>query len=58
MVRIDLKGIAKVTAKGRVYWYAWRGGPRLSGEPGTAEFVASYKGAQFRNDVAYPRQGS
>jgi len=45
MVRIDLKGIAKVTAKGRVYWYAWRGGPRLSGEPGTPEFVASYKEA-------------
>ena len=29
----------------RVYWYAWRGGPRLEGEPGTAEFVASYNAA-------------
>ncbi|KGT77325.1 integrase [Bradyrhizobium japonicum] len=45
MVRIDLKGIAKVTAKGRVYWYAWRGGPRLSGEPGSPRFVASYNEA-------------
>jgi integrase len=45
MVRINLKGIAKVTAKGRTYWYAWRGGPRLRGGPGTAEFVASYREA-------------
>jgi integrase len=45
MVRVDLKGIAKVTAKGRTYWYAWRGGPRLSGEPGSPEFIASYNEA-------------
>jgi integrase len=42
MVRIDLKGIAKVRAKGRTYHYAWRGGPRLEGEPGSPEFIASY----------------
>ncbi|RXG84285.1 site-specific integrase [Bradyrhizobium vignae] len=42
MVKIDLKGIAKVNSKGHTYWYAWRGGPRLRGEPGTPEFVASY----------------
>jgi integrase len=45
MVRVNLKGIAKVTAKGRTYWYAWRGGPRLYGEPGSPEFVASYREA-------------
>jgi integrase len=45
MVKINLTGIAKVTAKGRVYWYAWRGGPRLRGEPGSPEFVASYNEA-------------
>jgi integrase len=45
MVRVDLKGIAKVTAKGRTYWYAWRGGPRLNGEPGSPEFIASYNEA-------------
>src|SRR5262245_31957715 len=44
-MRVELKGIAKATAKGRTYWYAWRGGPRLSGQPGTPEFVASYNGA-------------
>jgi integrase len=42
MVRIELKGLAKVRAKGRTYWYAWRGGPRLRGEPGDSEFIASY----------------
>jgi integrase len=45
IVRISLKGIARVTAKGRTYWYAWRGGPRLRGEPGSPEFVASYREA-------------
>ena len=38
MVKIDLKGIAKVTAKGHPYYYAWRGGPRLRGEPGDTGF--------------------
>ena len=42
MVTVKLKGVAKVTAKGRSYWYAWRGGPRLVGEPGSPEFHASY----------------
>jgi integrase len=45
MVKVNLKGVAKVTAKGRTYWYAWRGGPRLRGEPGSAEFIASYNEA-------------
>jgi integrase len=40
-----VKGIAKVTAKGHTYYYAWRGGPRLRGEPGSPEFIASYKEA-------------
>jgi integrase len=42
MVKVDLKGIAKATAKGRTYYYAWRGGPRLVGEPGSPEFMRSY----------------
>lgn len=45
MVKVDLKGIAKVNSKGRDYWYAWRGGPRLKGEPGTPEFIASFNEA-------------
>jgi integrase len=45
MVRVNLKGVAKATAKGRTYWYAWRGGPRLRGEPGSPEFISSYREA-------------
>ena len=44
-MRVHLKGIVKIKAKGRTYFYAWRGGPRLKGEPGTPEFVASYNAA-------------
>jgi integrase len=45
MVKVDLKGVAKATAKGRTYYYAWRGGPRLRGEPGSPEFLDSYQAA-------------
>jgi integrase len=44
-VKVDLKGIAKTTSKGRAYCYAWRGGPRLRGKSGTPEFTASYNEA-------------
>ncbi|UVK54901.1 tyrosine-type recombinase/integrase [Mesorhizobium sp. AR02] len=45
MVTLELKGLHRVRAKGRVYWYAWRGGPRLKGTPGSPEFLASYNEA-------------
>ncbi len=45
MVTLELKGLHRVRAKGKIYWYAWRGGPRLAGEPGTPEFIASYNEA-------------
>jgi integrase len=49
-VRIRLKGInskRKRLADGtfRTYYWAWKGGPPLTGEPGTPEFVASYNKA-------------
>jgi integrase len=49
-VRVKLKGIASATKKlsdgTRVkYYWAWRGGPRLEGKPGTPEFIASYNQA-------------
>jgi integrase len=49
-MRIRLRGINSVTktlADGtrQTYWYAWKGGPPLRGEPGTPEFVASYNAA-------------
>jgi len=49
-MHVRLKGINSYTAKladgtTRTYWYAWKGGPRLHGEPGTPEFIASYNEA-------------
>lgn len=42
MVKIDIKGVHKLNVKGRTYYYAWRGGPRLQGEPGSPEFFRNY----------------
>ena len=52
-MRILLKGINSYTARladgtTKTYWYAWKGGPRLQGEPGTPEFIASYNEAAAR----------
>jgi integrase len=52
-MRVRLKGInftTKRLADGRrvTYWFAWRNGPRLRGEPGTPEFIASYNEAVAR----------
>lgn len=43
---IKLKGVHKARSKGHTYYYAWRGGPRLLGEPNSPEFIASYHTAQ------------
>jgi integrase len=45
MVKVELKGVHKLKIKGRTYYYAWRGGPRVHGEVGTPEFMASYNEA-------------
>lgn len=42
MVTVQLRGVHVVKAKGREYHYAWRGGPRLQGVPGSPEYIASY----------------
>lgn len=57
-MRVRIKGInskRKRLADGsvKVYYYAWKGGPALVGEPGTPEFVASYNEACARK-VAVP----
>ena len=49
-MRLRLKGINSITKRladgtARTYWYAWKGGPPLRGEPGTPEFIASYNAA-------------
>lgn len=50
MTRVRLKGlnsIRKRLADGSTatYWYAWKGGPRLPGAPGSPEFVAAFVAA-------------
>jgi integrase len=55
-MRVRLKGINSITKRladgtRRTYWYAWKGGPPLGGEPGTPEFVASYNEAVARKVV-------
>ena len=57
-MRLRLKGINFATKKlaageRKTYWYAWRGGPLLPGEPGSAEFIAAYNEAIARK-VAPP----
>jgi integrase len=37
--QVKIKGLFRATSKGRVYWYAWRGGPRIYSEPGTDAFL-------------------
>ena len=49
-MRIKLTGInskRKRLADGsfKTYYWAWKGGPPLRGEPGTPEFIASYNAA-------------
>jgi integrase len=46
-MRIRLKGLNSITkpladGTSKTYWYAWKGGPPLRGEPGSPEFIASY----------------
>jgi len=45
MVVVQLKGVHVVRAGGRAYHYAWRGGPRLAGAPGSPEYIASFNAA-------------
>lgn len=49
-MRVRLRGINSVNKTLKdgtrvTYWYAWKGGPRLDGEAGDPEFVASYNRA-------------
>lgn len=58
-MRIRLRGLNSITKRladgsRRTYWYAWKGGPPLRGEPGTPEFIASYNEA-VASKVTPPR---
>jgi integrase len=55
-MRVRLKGInsvRKTLADGsvKVFYYAWKCGPSLQGEPGSPEFIASYNEAVARRVV-------
>jgi integrase len=52
-MRVDLKGIHTTHATladgtKKIYRYAWRGGPKLRGKPGSPDFIASYNEAVAR----------
>src|SRR5262249_10967720 len=60
-MRVRLKGINSISKKladgtRRTYWYAWKGGPPLRGEPGSPEFVHSYNEAAAHKVM--PPQGA
>ena len=50
LVRQHLKGVHSATKRladgsRRTYYYAWKGGPRLDGEPGSPAFFSAYNNA-------------
>ena len=58
-VRVHLKGVHRVrkrlaTGKTEIYYYAWRGGPRIAAEPGTAEFLRLYSEAHATRKLPPP----
>lgn len=61
-MRTTLKGVNRVRtrlASGEIvtYYYAWKGGPRLSGKPGSAEFHAAYVEATKKPEVSTDKLG-
>jgi integrase len=55
-MRVRLKGLNSITKRladgsERTYYYAWKGGPPVIGEPGTPEFIHSYNEAIARKVV-------
>jgi len=44
-MKLTIKGLHTVKSKGNIYYYAWRGGPRIDGKPGSPEFIKNYNEA-------------
>lgn len=60
-MRVVLKGVHRVRGKlssgqRQTYYYAWRGGPRITALPGTPEFVRQYDEAH--RSLRQPRAGT
>ena len=58
-MRVKLASVAsatKILASGErvTYFYAWRGGPRLTGKPGSPEFIQSYEKAHRERHAPDP----
>ena len=56
-MRVMLKGVHRVRRRladgsEAFYYYAWRGGPRLTGEPGSPTFIASFAEAAESRKLA------
>lgn len=52
-MRVTRRGVNRISkrlASGErvTYFYAWKGGPRPTGQPGSAEFIASYEEAHHQ----------
>jgi hypothetical protein len=58
VVTVRLKGVTSVRSGGKVYHYAWRGGPRLKGEPGSPEYLASFNAAHAARKAPVTRARS
>jgi hypothetical protein len=55
-VRVELKGLHSVrkrlaSGKTEIYYYAWRGGPRIKAEPGTPEFIRLFGEAHAKRQT-------
>jgi integrase len=58
VAQVRIRGLNRTVtraADGRqvVYWYAWKGGPRLPGGPGSPEFMAAYAEAVAARKAAH-----
>jgi len=56
--KINLKGVAKVAAKGKTYYYAWRGGPRIMADIGTPEFIEEFNALRNSQKQSGPTASS
>lgn len=60
-MKVSMKGVNRVRKRlsdgsTRTYYYAWKGGPRLPGEPGSPEFIAAYE--QANREKPAPHAGT
>lgn len=62
-MKLEAKGVHTVKAKlaggtERVYYYAWRGGPRIEAEPNTRAFMSAYVKLTRQRELSKAQEGS